>query len=519
MKRYFVWVMVFWGIGVLSSQHMTLRTDVNTDSFPQVHFVVNVFNPEPLKKEAFELEEGGKKLDFELKLLPNQDDGTIRSKAVLFLVEDMTHPDHAGQRKTFKYILQNSLAKALSEGDSAGVAYFDRNRDGNTPLRFLTPHFTSDAALLSEKIKDYHPASDRFNRQKSSDLYNAIYDGILYLAKYFPGKTKVLVVLSSGKNLELSNYNSIGDLILLARKNHVGIYSIQYMVYEHENIDMLAGETGGKIFHVEGPYPIAGDHSKETAADSLSAFMQKAVMRLSGRNYRISYQSALVRDGKIHTVVLKTLGESLNIPVKVPACNLICLIKKYPYRSSGIGGGTLLLLAGLIMLVRRKRKRKIKAKLEKEQRLLEQMKRQQLALEEQKKRTEEIKRQAALEKQRREEEIKRVQREKERQMLIEAMKKSGGFPKLKIFYPDKTEEFVINEPQITAGRAPSNKLILDSRYVSAKHFIIYFRHGDYFIKDFGSSNGTIVNGRKVTEKKLQRNDAIQIGNVKILFLK
>ncbi len=519
MKR-FVALFVFLTLIVWRNygQSLTLQSDVYVDSFPQVRFVVNVFSPDSLGKEAFELTEQGNKRDFDIQLLDKATDEE-KPRAILFLVEDMTHPDHAGQRKTFKYILQTALPETAKENDSVNIAYFDRNRDGTTPLRFLSKSYTKDINRLLDKLENYNPPADRFNRQKSSDLYNAVYDGILDLSKKFPGKDKILVVLSAGKNLELSNYNSIGDLILLARKHKVAIYSMQYMVYEHENIDMLAHQTTGKVFHIEGAYPIDGSHDRQTAADSLISFMAQASKRLAGRNYEIRYVSSFDRDGKLHTLSLKALGESLNIPVKVPSCYLRCLVKKYPYRSAAAGGGLLAVLVLLTIWIKRRQKRRKKLIEEQEQAIMQQLQLQRQALEDQKRKTEEMKRQAELEKKRREEELRRQRQAEERKRQIEFMKKTGGFPRLKIFHNNQAMDFVISEPVVTFGRAPGNHIQVPSRFVSSKHFMIYFKDGEYYIKDLGSSNGTVVNGRKISEKKLQRNDAIQIGDLKILFIK
>jgi hypothetical protein len=62
------------------------------------------------------------------------------------------------------------------------------------------------------------------------------------------------------------------------------------------------------------------------------------------------------------------------------------------------------------------------------------------------------------------------------------------------------------------GRKEGN-LILDDLKVSATHAKITFSSKKYMIWDFGSANGTFVNGKRITEAKaIDENDEIRIGD-------
>ena len=55
-------------------------------------------------------------------------------------------------------------------------------------------------------------------------------------------------------------------------------------------------------------------------------------------------------------------------------------------------------------------------------------------------------------------------------------------------------------------------LVLDDDWVSAMHAKITFEGGQYHIWDFGSSNGTFVNGKRIREATLiKENDKVKIG--------
>src|SRR5262249_24015706 len=66
----------------------------------------------------------------------------------------------------------------------------------------------------------------------------------------------------------------------------------------------------------------------------------------------------------------------------------------------------------------------------------------------------------------------------------------------------KASKFVLG-PRTTLGRHPSNSVRLNDREVSKEHAVIERVSGGYTIKDLGSSNGTFVNGRRITEMRLK----------------
>jgi hypothetical protein len=361
--------------------------------------------------------------------------------------------------------------------------------------------------------------------QKSSDLYNAIYDGVTKLKNDFEGENKIIIVLSAGKNLELSNYNSIGDIAIYARKSKVAIYSMQYMVYEHENIDLLANNTYGKFFHIQGKYRLKGNHDKSVAVDSLISFMNVAVDRLHGKDYKISYQSNYKSDGKLHSINLKTDDNTLNISFKAPDCNIICFVKQKPYISGGIALALLLLLLLFIRLIKKRKQNALLAQQEKDNRIQEMMELQEQELQIQKAKAINLEQKAQKEKIEREQKEKLIKQEEEKRIekenynnIIKEMKSLGRLPILRVVTGTTYFDWEINQPKISVGKNSNNSLVLNDPYVSGNHFIIFYKNKNYFIKDSNSTNGTSINGLKIEETKLSHNDAIQIGNIKILFI-
>ena len=67
------------------------------------------------------------------------------------------------------------------------------------------------------------------------------------------------------------------------------------------------------------------------------------------------------------------------------------------------------------------------------------------------------------------------------------------------------------------GRALDNDLVLEGRGVSRHHAQVRALHSRPYLLDLGSSNGTFLNGRRVTETLLKDGDTIALGPVRLLF--
>lgn len=69
-------------------------------------------------------------------------------------------------------------------------------------------------------------------------------------------------------------------------------------------------------------------------------------------------------------------------------------------------------------------------------------------------------------------------------------------------------------PHITIGRDPGSTLPLTDNYLSHQHARIVERDGDYLLEDLGSTNGTYLNGKRMSAPApLRRGDRVQAGNL------
>ena len=78
--------------------------------------------------------------------------------------------------------------------------------------------------------------------------------------------------------------------------------------------------------------------------------------------------------------------------------------------------------------------------------------------------------------------------------------------------PNPGQRFVLAGDSVLIGRQEDAAIYLDSLAVSRQHARILCHGGEYFIEDVGSSNGTFVNGRRISAPTvLTERDALQIG--------
>ncbi len=77
--------------------------------------------------------------------------------------------------------------------------------------------------------------------------------------------------------------------------------------------------------------------------------------------------------------------------------------------------------------------------------------------------------------------------------------------------------FDLTGSELTVGRVADNKIQIEHASVSGHHAIFKLDQLDYTIKDLDSTNGTRINGERVTQQKLRRNDILRLGNIEMLY--
>ncbi len=89
-----------------------------------------------------------------------------------------------------------------------------------------------------------------------------------------------------------------------------------------------------------------------------------------------------------------------------------------------------------------------------------------------------------------------------------------GTGKLVIFEDGKaTKSYRLDKEPKTLGRGSSNDIVVEKKSVSKNHLRFEFMMGMYIATDTQSTNGLVVNGKKVRRASLKDGDVLQLGDV------
>src|SRR5713101_3418671 len=81
-----------------------------------------------------------------------------------------------------------------------------------------------------------------------------------------------------------------------------------------------------------------------------------------------------------------------------------------------------------------------------------------------------------------------------------------------------SSEYQLSKQTVTIGSHRSNDLVIDDSTVSRRHATITRKTGGFEIADLGSTNGTLVNGKRVrVPVALGRGDEIKFGSARYRF--
>lgn len=93
---------------------------------------------------------------------------------------------------------------------------------------------------------------------------------------------------------------------------------------------------------------------------------------------------------------------------------------------------------------------------------------------------------------------------------------SGGAGAGSLVLPNG-ERFVLGETVVTIGRLPDSVMTLEDPNVSRNHAEIRPSGGGFVLADLGSTNGTKINGVKISERILQDGDELTFGATTFRF--
>jgi pSer/pThr/pTyr-binding forkhead associated (FHA) protein len=73
------------------------------------------------------------------------------------------------------------------------------------------------------------------------------------------------------------------------------------------------------------------------------------------------------------------------------------------------------------------------------------------------------------------------------------------------------KEVAVGQQEVSIGRSPDNGIVIDNPAISSYHARVFHEDGRLMLQDFGSLNGTFVNGQRVKMVMLKPGDSVGIG--------
>jgi hypothetical protein len=252
-------------------------------------------------------------------------------------------------------------------------------------------------------------------------------------------------------------------------------------------------------------------------------FLDGMIENSRGSLYAYSYKTELKKDKQSAELSfeVKSLPNAEKITLLIPTKSILEWIIDNKITSTASVLGFILLIIFIVIYIKQSKKKLLQQKEELQKTQVE-LQNQAIKADNEKKETNArlLKiQQEQIEKENENERAKSLKEEKkEEERLTKLMLLKGAFPKLSYSYQGNNGSIEVNCPVFTIGRETTNMFYIQLNTVSKKHAVIKFHeNGTYSITDTGSSNGTMVNGEKISETTLKSGDFIQIGDIGITF--
>ena len=89
---------------------------------------------------------------------------------------------------------------------------------------------------------------------------------------------------------------------------------------------------------------------------------------------------------------------------------------------------------------------------------------------------------------------------------------------LQVDLDGQNRQLALGDAPVQIGRLEGNTLVLEDTLISRRHCIIGKTAAGFSLQDLGSSNGTYVNGERITQVQLHHGDTVSVGRFQIRFI-
>lgn len=497
-----------------------ISTDISTDTtgFTTISTTIELMaNIQPTKDDFSIQNEDLAKLEILSLEKQGEESGKMNTRLIYFLIDASNYTD-GFPINSFKEAVTNSLDD-LTENDLINVGFFGSSGRDLTPFG---NEFSSNFGLFESDINSRVTAS--LDSANTSDIFKAMYEAMDALSKSTKEGQKILILLSGAVLNPNSTYKR-DDIVDRARKLGIIIHTVNYKInnqYSPDDFKIISNKTDGTSANAIGTADV-----KNAIGDFLEERVSGKDTEAGNPKYVLTFQSPYPRDGIPHTYKVIYQGTEQTATYTLPGGGGgFSLFGNYTIWIVIIVG----LLLGLAywqyneMRIRRleeeeadaeleaEREAQAKRKEQEQQSLLQDIQEKNMRLQEQLRMKEMEIAQKSVQ-----QEIPTVVPNPKFDLKNTIISGGGGAPILMIAAGAFSNNFMLNKPTITIGRAANNDIAVPEQTVSSRHATITIENGSFFLTDLGSTNGTFVNGSRIEKKLLKSGDIIKFGAANAKF--
>lgn len=518
-------------------------TKVDTAAFPELKVELQLLGVDQASKDDFKVldeKNPNEPIAFNLTAPEKKDSADQKKKRVILFLVDASAVMQGNPIASVKRALTNSLG-VLTPDDKIQVAYFTES----DKLSYLSPDYTSNFAYFADEIKSKIVAQQDTSSQPISKVFSSIYNALEMLHEAEVEGQKILMVLSAGKN-KGSSFDA-SECIKRASQFKIAVYSATYQL-DNKPPDGLSRIS--TVVEFEGMPKGERSRVVKTSGEiqrALSDFfsIREEIIKNQGINVMLTFDTEAAADGNEHGFEIRYKNESKRVAYFSPLRPETGgnFFRKYGIFIMIAAGALLGILVWFVHSrnVRRAEEERIAA--EEEAEAAEQAKQAAEAAERRrqeamiKKQQDTATKQNAATDQRLkslEEQNIRLQEQIRAQQLKADnhqppqtdpkfdMKRTiigggGGAPTLMVSAGSFSHSFSLNKPKMFIGRSEDNDVTIPTQTVSGQHATITIERGSFYLTDLGSTNGTFVNGSRVSRTILKSGDMIKLGAANLKF--
>ena len=523
MRKFIITSLLLY-ISIITPNNL-LGQSFDVSKFPILEIKVHERNPDTLTTEKFSFYENvdGKEIKIDSFSVSTYEDSlniASKNKTILILAEVLLHSSRIEQNFTFRDALLQSLDEFVKDGDKIKISAFSL-KDGETKiLKDVSKGFTDDVEDLKTSIENFYIEDNDYTNKPVSDIFGSVIEGIELLEEVNEDFPKSILILSDERNNSLiANQEKVA--IESALEKNVAIYSLKYNrvgYQQYTDAKTLSKKTFGlqkSLGISSGNFEGINSKKSEEAKEFIVSSLNESTKRAKGLDYKVNLKlNNNLRDGKEYIISYRIGEDKKEVLYKAPGNWLYAQFQKDPLIASILSALSFILFVLIIYLIWRKYKTQLELREERRRQQRERELQQEDKINEQNEELLKIKSE--------EENRKRQQEKKENQRLneelIREMLKKGSFPILKFTHNDISKQFEVNKPILKVGREKeTNDICISNNNISRNHFTINFKGGKYTIVDNNSTNGILVNGRKLKETVLNNADIINIADTTFIF--